>query len=360
MRFAAFYALMLVVSGCGVQGAGDLPLSHVSVRGGELIRHDQWEARHSLALWTGEGKQFCSAVRIGSNQIATAGHCLANPMPDMMIGYGPGCVKAASAKPDCIQRPPIKDHQIQVLSTTVHPRYVSDEQREKGIGDDYHDVGLIVFSGELPIAVTPVANFGDFPTGSDELNQDHTLVKTGYGAMSDDDDSPPALRGVQLRVVRIDPGHGELEYVRHARRGTCPGDSGSPGFASPKSGLPKVVGLTSRGPDYDFRHVGAQEMSCNDGNGIDTDIRYYRDWFQCVSAGLASRLQREGMLIAGLDLGHESGDDSLSDCDLTAVELHEEFYLRIKSQCEHRPHHVYDEKSGACEKTRRADKKPKR
>ena len=336
MRFAAFSALMLVVSGCGVQRAGDLQPSHVSVRGGELIRHDQWEARHSLALWTGEGKQFCSAVRIGPNQIATAGHCLANPMPDMMIGYGPGCVKGASAKPGCIQRPPIKDDRIKVLSTTVHPRFVSDEQREKGIGDDYHDVGLIVFSGELPIAVTPVANFGD------------------------DDDSPPALRGVQLRVVRTDPRHGELEYVRHARRGTCPGDSGSPGFASPKNGLPKVVGLTSRGPDYDFRHIGAQEMPCNDGNGIDTDIRYYRDWLQCVSAGLASRLLREGAVIADLDLGHESGDDSRGDCDLTAVELHEEFYFRVKTQCERRPYHVYDEKSGACEKTKRHDKQPKR
>jgi len=359
MRIAAYPVLILALSACGFSGANSRQESHTAIRGGDLVRKGQWEARHSLVLWDGRGNQFCSAVRIGPNQIATAAHCLAAPIPEMQIGFGPGCTDVLDSQESCRAQQPTKEASIKVLTTTVHPLFSSEALRDLGHGDDYHDIGMIVFQGELAVATTPIANFADFPTDNQELGQDHELIKTGFGSISDDDDSKPALRSVRLRVVRSDPANGELEYMRHQNRGTCPGDSGGPGFISTKGDKQKLVGITSRGPDMDFRNSGDNEMSCNDGNGIDTDIRYYRDWLQCAGDQLNRKLDSLGITTGVLKLRHEPGDGSADACADTAIELHADFHQRVKAQCESDSQHVYKDLEGACERTHHKQKKPR-
>ena len=275
-------------------------------------------------------------------------------MPQMLIGYGPGCAELDQLDHRCHVQTPIKDRALRIIATTVHPKYFSESEREQDIGDDYHDIGLITFDGELPIATTPIAAFAEFHTRGDDLKLDNEVVKTGYGTTNENDDSPPALRGVTLRVASLDPEHAELEYMRHAQKGTCPGDSGSPGFTMPKAGLPKVLGITSRGPDASVRGSHGKEMTCDDGNGIDTDIRYYRDWLQCTSERLQAELSDQATTVSPLQLQHEAGDQSLADCAATAIESHGDFYARVKASCERRPGHRYDEETGACEDDRDA------
>jgi len=356
MRIAAFAFLIMVISACGFPGNKGRPISHTAIRGGDLVRNGQWEARHSIVLWDGHGNQFCSAVRIGPNQIATAAHCLTAPIPNMQIGFGHGCIDAQGSQEPCRAQQPTKEPSVKVLTTTVHPLFSGESLRDLGQGDDYHDIGMIVFQGELAVATTPIADFADFPTDNQELDQEHQLIKTGFGTTSDDDNSKPALRSVRLRVVRSDPLHGELEYMRHQHRGTCPGDSGGPGFASTKSGKQKLVGITSRGPDMDFRNSGDSEMSCNDGNGIDTDIRYYRDWLQCTSDNLNRKLDGRGIATGALKLRHEPGDGSAVACADTVIELHEDFHRRVKAQCESDSQHVYKDGEGACQRTHHSKK----
>ena len=353
-RLSCSYVLLLVQLSCAAAPEGNK--SALKIRGGELVRPSAWEAEQTLVLWDGLGQQLCTAVRIGPNQIVTAAHCLESPIPEMSLGYGHSCPEDQDSSEPCTSEgsatPPRPIPGIEILAVAIHPEFTISTRRGLSLGNDYHDIGLIVFSGKLPVKVTPIASFDDFPTAKSGRSAP-TLVKTGFGATSDRDNGEIGLRRVSLKVARFDGAHGEFEYVRRTGRGTCPGDSGGPAFALADQS-PVLAGLTSRGPG--LLHRKAQQGrsligndSCDEGNGIDTDARYYRAWLTCVSASLHQYLAT-ATLESPPEFLIEERDQSAKDCAATKIETCEESFQRVKADCEQQRHHTYNQDSGLCEK----------
>ena len=320
--------------------------SPVNIVGGTLVSEGQWQAEQTLVLLGGSGSPLCTAVLIGPNQILTAAHCLDNPIPNLGIGYGPAVKEECTAKKgSCRHKQPVRDKSIKVISTLVHPKYISDTTTQRG--GDYYDIGLVVFEGELPLTITPIADFGDFPTRTADLTDESNLVKTGYGTTSDHDETNATLRSVELNVARLDVKNRELEYQRKTAKGTCNGDSGGPGFVL-DGGTPRLIGITSRGPYITAADQTQKESSCDEGNGIDTDARYYRAWLDCSASAMRERFTAEGFSIAALDVRVERADRSAAECELNRIESLAEAYKQAKKHCEIQKGHVYDKISGEC------------
>ena len=333
------------------QAAAGVP--PVNIVGGTPVTNEDWQAAHTVVLLDDSGHAFCTATRVGPNHLVTAAHCIENPIPRMAIGHGvlhgfiatteQGETRAsawASTR---------SSSSVKVIAAIAHPAYnVTDSS---GKGSDFQDIGLIVFTGDFSAAVTPIAGFADFPLKTRDLGEDSVLVKAGYGATSDRDQSAARLRTVDLQVVRLDPKNFELEYRRGTGKGTCYGDSGGPGFVT-NSGISKLVGITSRGPEVErLRRFDTSEAGCDEGNGVDTDARYYRAWLDCTARALYERFTGEGLALDPLDVELEKGDISDRYCNKNRIESLAEAYQRVKDSCASRQEHVYDETSGTCAAT---------
>ena len=324
----------------------------VNIVGGDLVVADEWQAAHTVVLLGGDGQPFCTATRIGPNHVVTAAHCLDNPIPAMGIAYGVlddyrSLRESADVGGGGFTRETRhRASTVKILATVVHPSFVSDPLSKDA--SDFHDIGLVLFEGAFDASVTPIADFADFPVRTHKLSPTHQLVKSGYGAISDHDKGKAALRSVDLQVMRLDEKNFELEYQRKTGKGTCYGDSGGPGFVM-NGTAPRLIGVTSRGPDTGGRgHRFKKEAPCDEGNGIDTDARYYRAWLECAARALHERFAAEGSAIDPLEVRVEHGDESAVDCGKNRIESLDEAFQRVKSQCESEKGHTYDGIAGSC------------
>ena len=109
-----------------------------------------------------------------------------------------------------------------------------------------------------------------------------------------------------------------------------------------------ITSITSRGPDRVDPNTGEKiHAPCDEGNGIDIDIRYFRGWSECVANKFHKKFGNNKKGIKPMKLNIEKGDDSAQYCEATIIESFEELYIRVKRYCEDKEFR-YDSGFGAC------------
>lgn len=201
---------------------------------------------------------FCTGTIIGPQHIVTAAHCLTETSAaQVRIGFGSDGVSSSA---------------IKVVNILAHPKF------SNGLGDNQanYDIGIIAFEGSLPDGYRPanIASPNLNTTGDDK-------IIAGYGITSDSDKSNFSLNQVIAKIAKFYPQYKELDLEEGTGRGTCNGDSGGPIFplresiASKAESCLEVLGATSRAARF------SRSGSCDEGNGIFTDVRLYQGWMSC-------------------------------------------------------------------------------
>jgi hypothetical protein len=342
-------AIPLLSLGCrSTQGLKSLDRSsELQIFGGEPVGSGQFEAKQTLAFMkpiksddTSKYRIKCSASRIGPNLLLTAAHCLDRPLRGYRLAYGPAIADDKDSS-SAIEAASL-NHDLKILALIKHPRWqpridMSDKS------DFSNDLGLIVFDGELPIEISPLASFVDFAEKEEDLYGQPKLIQAGYGVSSEQRNVEvkqlDALFSARMGVRRIEVDKHRLVYERWtAKTGLCSGDSGGPAYIQ-SAKLPALqLGVASLGAG-----------NCQLSGGTITDVRYFRRWNQCSSDRAISLFRKKLSHLKDSRISSEEGDQSAADCAATSIEDYESSVVNARKECEKRPGRYYENESGECQ-----------
>lgn len=235
MRSMAVIILLLAVS------CQPTPPSRTKIVGGAEVTDEKDITVRSTVSLLAAGA-LCTGTIIGPNQVVTAAHCIKGS--DVTIGFG-------------ASKTPIPG--VRVIGARAHPAWGD------GKADQTHDIGMIIFEGQLPghlgpVAISPL-------TG---ISNGAATILAGYGVTGESNSDSGTLRKVAATIKSFNGGSKEFDMQEGMGVGSCYGDSGGPAYIQ-SGGQLTVIGATSRG------------QNCDSGDGVYTDVRYYQGWLKCTA-----------------------------------------------------------------------------
>ena len=220
--------------------------------GGTDAKGTESFASSVVGLGTRSGSGYtidCTGTLIGANTVVTAGHCM-RPLSNFHVVFGLRDDSTLQGRP--------------IINAVAHEDYsmwFPEDAR------DVHDIGIVQFSGGLPVGYAPAPILPD----DSVLANGTAVILAGYG-MNDGraQTGSGVLRYTEVPIAESNFGQTEIRTDEH-KAGSCAGDSGGPGFVF-SGGQYYVWGVTSRG-----------DTLCNE-EGIYTKINSYRAWIQQKTA----------------------------------------------------------------------------
>jgi len=249
-----------VLGDCG-QTPIEPSVSGFIVGGNEARAHSlPWQISLQAQMFGFNMGHICGGTVISNKYIVTAAHCLTNPMMSYKVVVGAHSLRKTESYQSTLD----------VEEVIVHKGYAASDGEED-------DIALLKVSGSIEYndGVQPAC----LPDKSQEWNEDHTFIVSGWGAVKEGGSSPDKLQQVMVPYFDHDKcntmpfywgkiGEGVLcAGYPEGRKDACQGDSGGP-----------LVTLIDG--DWTLAGVVSWGIGCARANrpGVYTDVAKYIDW----------------------------------------------------------------------------------
>lgn len=245
--------------------------SSLHIFGGSRVEASDPLSGATVSLIRSNGFPFCTGSYMGGNTVLTAAHCVTGlESPLVFVSFD--LETPTSLDPLYGDRGAQSVKSRRVTKTLVHKGYDPARVSKKYVTHEpeepINDVALVFFEGSAPEGSRAVRLIDP----QVEVEPGTTITLAGFGHSDAGGGDYGRLYKVHTHVGGIRNTSLEIVDGPNVEKGSCLGDSGGPvivGSTQPGSVEPvlTVTGIVSYGPS-----------DCETGTGINTDLRFFRDW----------------------------------------------------------------------------------